>query len=216
MNDSSVTIQDDSGQAPPAPRKGALNRLYWWILGWADTPYGVPALFILAMVESSIFPIPPDPLLVSLAGGKPARSFFYSSICTAGSVIGGMIGYAIGYFFIETIGMKIINFYGVIDKYSMIQELYEKHNAIVVLVAGVTPIPYKVFTIAGGAFQVSFVTFVLASIAGRGFRFFLEGLLMYYYGVQIRDFIDKYMSLLSWLFGFLLVGGFVAVKYFSG
>ena len=195
--------------------KGVLNRLYWWILGWADTPYGAPALFILAMAESSFFPIPPDPLLVALAVGKPARALYYSALCTAGSVIGGVIGYGIGFFFIESIGMRIIEFYGVMEKYSSIQKLYEEHNAIVVLVAGVTPIPYKVFTIAGGAFQVSFVTFVLASIAGRGFRFFLEGALLYYYGEQIRDFIGKYMTWLSWIFGILLVGGFVAIRYLA-
>ena len=203
------------GAAKATPRKGVLNRLYWWILSWAETPYGAPALFILAMAESSFFPIPPDPLLVALAVGKPARSLYYAALCTAGSVIGGVIGYGIGYYFIETIGMRIIELYGVTEKYSVIQKLYEEHNAIVVLVAGVTPIPYKVFTIAGGAFHVSFITFVLASIAGRGFRFFLEGVLLYYYGEKIRDFIDKYMTWLSWIFGILLVGGFVAVKYLA-
>ncbi|MDH5679577.1 MAG: VTT domain-containing protein [Nitrospinota bacterium] len=224
MNDDVTTSTQEAGggasgdtaTAPIPPRKGALNRLYWWILSWADTPYGAPALFILAMAESSFFPIPPDPLLVALAVGKPARALYYSALCTIGSVIGGVIGYGIGYFFIESVGMRIIEFYGVSAKYATIQKLYEEHNAIVVLVAGVTPIPYKVFTIAGGAFQVSFITFVLASIAGRGFRFFLEGVLLYYYGEKIRDFIDKYMTWLSWIFGILLVGGFVAIKYLAG
>jgi len=215
MSEQTAVAQTPGAKAETAKSGGMLNRLYWWVLSWADTPYGTPALFIVAVVESSIFPIPPDALLVALAVARPAKAYIYAAVCTAGSVIGGIIGYGIGYFFIETIGMKIIELYGVAEKYTMIQELYEKYNAIVVLVAGVTPIPYKVFTIAGGAFKVSFITFVLASIAGRGFRFFLEGVLIYYYGDQIRDFIDKHLTKLSWIFGILLVGGFVAIKYLA-
>jgi len=213
MNESVDTAQAEAEDKPAQEPKGLMRKIYWWVLSWADTPYGTPALFTLAVAESSFFPIPPDPLLLALAAGKPSKSFFYAAICTAGSVIGGMIGYAIGYFFIESIGMKIVEFYGVMEAYGKTQQLYEQYNAIVVLMAAVTPIPYKVFTISGGAFQVSFIVFVLASIAGRGFRFFLVGTLIYFYGRQIRDFIDKYMSALSWLFGILLVGGFVLVKF---
>lgn len=205
--------QETGTQTPSATnRPGLIKRLYDWVLHWADTPYGAPALFILAVVESSFFPIPPDPLLLALGISKPKKGLWYATICTVGSVIGGALGYAIGYFFIESIGMRIIEVYGLMGKYSTIQALYEEWNAVVVLVAGVSPIPYKVFTIAAGAFEVSFVTFMLASIAGRGVRFYAEGALIRWYGEPIRAFIEKYMTLISWLFAVLLVGGFLALK----
>ena len=193
--------------------QGMMKRLYDWILHWADTPYGAPALFILAVMESSFFPIPPDPLVLALGISKPKKAIWYSAICTAGSVIGGAIGYMIGYFFIESVGTKIIALYGLADKYDTIQELYNQWNAVVVLVAGVSPIPYKVFTIAAGAFEVSFITFILASIVGRGVRFFTEGALIYYYGEPIKAFIERYMTYISWGFAILAVGGFVAINY---
>ncbi len=190
-----------------------MKRLYDWVLHWADTPYGAPALFILALMESSFFPIPPDPLVLALGISKPRRAFWYAAICTAGSVIGGALGYMIGYFFIESVGMKIISFYGLLERYDTIQELYNQWNAVVVLIAGVSPIPYKVFTIAAGAFEVSFFTFIIASIVGRGVRFFAEGALIYFYGEPIKLFIEKYMSYISWGFAILLVGGFIAIKF---
>ena len=192
-----------------------MKRLYDWVLSWADTPYGTPALFIFAMVESSFFPIPPDPLLLALGLAKPRSSIWYATVCTVGSVIGGAIGYFIGKFFIESIGMKIISLYGLGNKYASMQALYEEWNALVVLVAGISPIPYKVFTIAAGAFEVSFLTFMIASIAGRGFRFYLEGVLIFYYGEPIRSFIEAHLAKLSWAFAFLLVMGFVAIKFLA-
>ncbi|VAX24592.1 FIG139438: lipoprotein B [hydrothermal vent metagenome] len=192
-----------------------MKKLYDWVLGWADTPYGVPALFIFSMAESSFFPIPPDPLLLALGLSRPKKSFLYATVCTVGSVIGGAIGYFIGVFFIESIGMKIIGFYGLADKYSSMQALYEEYNALVILVAGISPIPYKVFTIAAGAFEVSFLTFILASIAGRGFRFYLEGFLIYFFGEPIRTFIEAHMAKLAWAFAALLVLGFVALKFIA-
>lgn len=209
-------MTDNIDKPPVVTKKSMTKRLYEWVLHWADTPYGEPALFGLAVIESSFFPIPPDPLILALGVAKPQRALWYSTLCTVGSVIGGALGYAIGYFFIESIGMKIIEFYGLAAKYSDIQHLYEEWNAVVVLVAGVSPIPYKVFTIAAGAFEVSFVTFILASIAGRGARFYAEGALIYWCGEPIRDFIERYMNIIAWLFAIMLVGGFVAVKLFLG
>ncbi len=197
-------------------KAGVFKRLYDWVLSWAETKYGVPALFVLSVAESSFFPIPPDPLLLALGLAKPKRSIWFATVCTAGSVIGGAIGYAIGLFFMDSIGMKIIELYGLAAKYSQIQVLYEEWNAAVVLVAGISPIPYKVFTIAGGAFHVSFATFMLASLAGRGFRFYMEGFLIYHYGPPIRTFIDKNITILSWAFAILLVGGFIAMKFLMG
>ncbi len=190
-----------------------LKRLYDWVLHWAETPYGTPALFILAFAESSFFPIPPDVLLITLAISIPRRAFKYATVCTVGSVLGGMFGYLIGLKFIDTIGMKIIEFYGILDKYQSIQSLYMKYDAWAVSIAGFTPIPYKVFTIAAGAFKINFPVFVFASIAGRAGRFFLVSALIYKFGPPIREFIDKYFNILSYIFVILLIGGFVLVKY---
>lgn len=190
-----------------------LRRLYNWVLHWADTPYGIPALFILAFAESSFFPIPPDVLLITLALAIPKKSFRYAAVCTIGSVLGGMFGYLIGLTFIDTFGVPILNFYGVLDKYVYIQDLYIRYDAWAVGIAGFTPIPYKVFTIAAGAFKVDFPVFVLASLAGRAGRFFLLGILIYRYGPAIKNFIDKYFNLLTVLFMIFLVLGFLVVRY---
>ncbi len=190
-----------------------LKRLYDWVLHWANTPYAVPALFILAFTESSFFPIPPDVLLITLAISIPKRSFRYAAICTVGSVLGGLFGYIIGLKLIDTIGMQIITFYGAVDKYEYIQSLYKKYDAWAVGIAGFTPIPYKVFTIAAGAFKISVPVFVLASIAGRAGRFFLVAALIYRFGPPIKDFIDKYFNLLTFVFFALLIGGFLLIKY---
>jgi len=209
-------MPDSSEGTVPNQGLSLMKRVYDWVLHWAHTPYGAPALFVLAVVESSFFLIPPDPLLLALGVSRSKKALWYATLCTAGSVIGGAIGYVIGYFFIESIGMRIIEFYGLASKYADIQALYERWNAVVVLVAGVSPIPYKVFTIAAGAFKVSFVVFILASLVGRGVRFYVEGALIYFFGEPIKDFIEKHMVHLSWAFAAMLVGGFVLIKYFIG
>jgi len=190
-----------------------FRRLYDWVLHWAYTPYAVPALFLLAFTESSFFPIPPDVLLISLALAVPKRSFRYAAICTAGSVFGGMFGYLIGLELIEAVGMPILKFYGATEKYEHIRMLYMQYDAWAVGIAGFTPIPYKVFTIAAGAFKIDFPVFVLASIAGRAGRFFLVALLIYKFGPPIKSFVDRYFNLLTIGFLVLLVLGFVLIKY---
>jgi membrane protein YqaA with SNARE-associated domain len=190
-----------------------VRKLYEWVLHWAETRYAVPALFLLAFTESSFFPVPPDVLLITLAVAIPRKSFRYAGICTIGSVLGGMLGYVIGLELIETIGMPILIFYGALDKYEYIQALYQKYDAWAVGVAGFTPIPYKVFTIAAGAFKINFPVFVLASIAGRAGRFFLVAALIYRFGPSIKVFIDKYFNLLTVIFFALLVIGFLIIRY---
>lgn len=189
-----------------------IRRLYDWVLHWAETPYGSWALFFLAFAESSFFPVPPDVLLIALALSIPARAFRYALICLAGSVIGGAAGYAIGYEFMETAGVKIITFYGLGARYDQIADLYNRHNAWAVIVAGFTPIPYKVFTIAGGAFKIDFAIFMAASAVGRAARFFLVGALIYRYGEGIRRFIERYFNLMTILFTVLLIGGFLVLS----
>ena len=190
-----------------------LRRLYDWVLSFADRPHGAWALFLVAFAESSFFPIPPDVLLIALAVGSPSRSFVFAGISTLGSVLGAALGYLLGLQFYELAGHPIIQFYGVEQRYLQVQALYQHYDALAVAIAGFTPIPYKVFTIAAGAFRINFVTFMLASVFSRGARFVLVAGLIWWLGPEIKRFIDRYFNLLTVAFVILLVGGFVIVKY---
>lgn len=206
--------------APAAPAKqrfsafGWVKRLYNWVLHWADTPYGVPALFILAFAESSFFPIPPDVLLIALALSRPKRSLYFAAICSIGSVLGGVAGYGIGYYFWDAIGQPIIDFYHAQAAYESVQIAYQENAFIAVFTAAFTPIPYKVFTIAGGICKIDLLgDLVLGSALGRSLRFFIVALLFFFFGPPIKKFIDRYFELLTVIFTLLLIGGFLAIKY---
>jgi membrane protein YqaA with SNARE-associated domain len=190
-----------------------LRRLYDWVLHWAETPYGSWALFLLAFSESSFFPIPPDILLIALAVAIPKKSLKYALICSAGSVLGGCFGYLIGWQFMASIGTRIVDFYGLTAKVEYIEVLYNKYDAWAVAIAGFTPIPYKVFTIAAGAFKINFSVFVVASLVSRSARFFIVGGLIYIFGPSIQSFIDKYFNVLAIAFTVLLIAGFLIIKY---
>jgi membrane protein YqaA with SNARE-associated domain len=190
-----------------------IRRLYDWVLSWAETPYGSWALFLLAFSESSFFPIPPDVLLIALAVAIPNKSFKYALICSFGSVLGGCFGYLIGWKFMALIGNRIVELYGLTPQVETIEILYNKYDAWAVGIAGFTPIPYKVFTISAGVFQINFLVFVIASLVSRSARFFLVGGLIYTFGPQIQRFIDKYFNLLATTFTVLLVVGFIIIKY---
>lgn len=189
-----------------------LRRAYDWVLSWADSRYGAVALFLLAFAESSFFPIPPDVLLMALALGARKKSLYFALICSIGSVLGGLAGYAIGAFAFDAIGRPIIEFYGAADKYDSIGKLYEEHGFWIVFLAGFTPIPYKVITIAGGVFKISLLPFTVASIVGRSARFFLVAGLIHAFGEPVKAFIDKWFNLLTVVFSVLLIGGFVLLK----
>ena len=189
-----------------------VRRLYDWVLNWAHSPYGGVALFVLAFTESSFFPIPPDVLLIALAVSIPAKSFRYALICSVGSVAGGIFGYLIGLYLMDAVGYNIIEFYGVADKYEYVQELYRTYDAWVVAVAGFTPIPYKVFTISAGAFEINFWVFVIVSAISRAARFFILAAVIYKFGKPIKAFIDRYFNILSIAFMVLLILGFVLIK----
>jgi|TARA_B100000315_G_scaffold50132_1_gene44701 membrane protein YqaA with SNARE-associated domain len=190
-----------------------IRKTYDWVLHWAETPYGTWALFVLAFCESSFFPIPPDILLIALAISIPLKSFKYALVCSVGSVLGGAFGYFIGIQLMDTIGKPILEFYGVKGKYEYIGGLYNQYNAWAVGIAGFTPIPYKVFTIAAGAFKIDFLVFILASFISRSARFFIVAGLIYKFGSPIKIFIDKYFNLLTIVFTVLLILGFVLIKY---
>ena len=191
-----------------------LRRLYGWVLHWAKTPYGTWALFLLAFCESSFFPIPPDVLLIALAVALPKKAFKYALVCSVGSLLGGCLGYLIGWQFMVGLGDRIIRFYGLQDNYEYIRRLYVTYDAWAVGIAGLTPIPYKVFTITAGAFRINFVVFLVASAVSRSARFFLVGGLIYLFGPKIQSVIDRYFNTLVVVFVILLILGFVVIKYF--
>jgi len=204
---------EDRTAARPIRGPGGVRRLYDWVLHWADTPYGLQALALLALVESSVFPIPPDPLLIALCLGAASRALRFATVATAASVLGGMLGYGIGavvwgsasgFFFEYVPGVTP-------EAFSTVQGLYDRWDFWAIVLAGLTPIPYKVFTISAGVFAINFPVFVLASTQSRGLRFFVMAGLIYRYGESIRLFIDRYFNLLAWIFGLLLVLGFVLV-----
>lgn len=197
------------------PRPGPVRRLYDWVLHWADTPYGVPALFILALAESSFFPIPPDPLLIALCLGAATRSLRFAAIATAASVIGGVIGYGIGagawqiaepWFFEYVPGVSQ-------EKFDLVQVFYERWDFWAVFLAGFTFLPYKLVTISAGVFGISFPVFLIASVLSRGLRFFLLAALILKFGKPIESFIDRYFNLLAVAFGVLLVVGFLLIEF---
>lgn len=199
-----------------------LRRLYDWVLKWAETPYGPIALFILAFAEASFFPVPPDALLIALALGSRLKSLRFALNCAVASVLGAILGYGIGHFAWwtgagEFSGLAIF-FFNHIPGFSeqlfyRIQEQYNQWNFWIIFTAGFTPIPYKVFTITAGAFNINFFMFIVASIVSRSARFFLVAGLIRLYGDPIREFIDKYFNLLAILFTILIIGGFVVIKY---
>ena len=190
-----------------------LRAIYDWVLGFAERPEGERALFFIAFAEASFFPVPPDMLLIPLALGAPGKALRFAAVCTVGSLLGAMLGYLLGLQFYEVLGRRIIEFYGVQDGYHQARALYQNWDAIAVAVAGFTPIPYKVFTIAAGVFHINFLTFLLASLLSRGARFFLVGGLILWFGPEIKRFMDRYFNLLTVVFVVLLIGGFLVLKY---
>ena len=181
-------------------------------MDWSESPYATPALFLIAFAESSFFPIPPVVLLMALAMSAPRRAVFYALVCTAGSVTGGMAGYAIGYHAFEIVGKPIIEAYGIGEKFDLVGQQYQDNAFAAIAIAGFTPIPYKVFTIAAGVFKIGLPTLVGASLFGRAGRFLLVGGLIRLFGPQIRSLIDRYFNVLSIAFVVLLLLGFFVMR----
>ncbi len=200
-----------SGRSLVRGLRASLHRLYAWTLHWAETPQAVLALFAIAFAESSFFPIPPDALLIAMVVATPRRFARYAAVCTLGSVLGGMFGYLIGYAFMETLGWRIIDFYGARALWGEFQAKYQDYGLLFLAIAAFTPIPYKVATIASGATQIDVLAFALVSALGRGARFFLVAGLLRLFGEPIRAFIERYFDVLSLLFVLLLIGGFLTL-----
>ena len=194
-----------------APR-GWMRKAYYWVVGWAEKPQAEKALAGLSFAESSFFPIPPDPLLIAIVTARPKKWLRFATITTVASVLGGILGYIIGAAAISAV-MPIIIQVGYEDAYKSAVEWFANYGAFAVVVAGFTPIPYKIFTIAGGAAGMSIPLFLIGSIIGRGGRFYLVAFLMQHFGRRYKDKIEKYIDVLGIAFVLLLVLGFVLIKY---
>jgi len=203
--------------AVSSPRTGrrphVVRRLYDWVLHWAETPYGTPALGVLAFAESSFFPVPPDVLLIALAVSKPKRSFRYATVCSAASVVGGFFGYLIGFALMQAVGIPLLKAYGYLDQFNELSAKFEAYQFWGVLLAALTPIPYKVFTIAAGSVHMDLLFFAVASLIGRSARFFAVAALIRCFGPPVKRLIERYFNLATLLFFALLVLGFVVVRY---
>jgi membrane protein YqaA with SNARE-associated domain len=200
-----------------------LKKMYDWVLKWAETPYGPIALFILAFAESVFFPIPPDVLLIALALGSTSKSFRLALNCTIGSVSGAFVGYAIGHFAWITANGEFTGFANFffnnipgfsVTLFNSIKALFNQWDFWVIFTAGFTPIPYKVFTVTSGVFDMNLMMFFIASVISRGARFFLVAFLIWKFGPGIKRFIEKYFNMLALGFTACLIGGFVAINYF--
>jgi membrane protein YqaA with SNARE-associated domain len=189
-----------------------LTGILHWMESFANTPYGDWALFAIAFAESSFFPIPPDILLVALCSGQPERSLWFALLCSVGSVLGGTFGYGIGFFGGRPMMHRLFN----VQKIKVVERYYDRWNAWATGIAGLTPLPYKIFTISAGAFAVNFKIFVLASILARSLRFFAVAGLIYFYGEPIKVFIEKYLNLLSIAFVLILVGSYFVIGRSAG
>jgi len=192
------------------------RKIYEWTIHWARTPQAAKALSLLAFAESSFFPIPPDVLLIAMCVAKPRKSFVYAALCSLFSVLGGMLGYLIGWAFWEAAGPFFFSYIpGFTEEaFGKVASLYQSNAFLTVFSAGFTPIPYKVFTITGGVCRISFATLVIASVVGRSGRFFLVGGLIYFFGEPVRTFIEKYLGWLTIAFVILLIAGFLVIRQF--
>lgn len=190
-----------------------IKRLYNWILSWSESRWGWLALFVIALFEASWFPLPPDILLIALCLGATKKSFRFASLCLTGSLLGAALGYGIGYYLWTTpagdptvVANFFYNHVFSVESFNNVGSLYDRFNFWIVFTAGFTPLPFKLFTIAGGMFHINFVMFIIASIVSRGMRFFLIAWLIWKFGAPIKSFIDKYFNLLATLFTILLIG----------
>jgi membrane protein YqaA with SNARE-associated domain len=190
-----------------------FQSLYDWTTHFAATPDAVWALAVISFIESSVFPIPPDLLLIPMVLAAPDQAWWLATVATLASVAGGFVGYGIGYFAFETIGKRILRFYGVLDKYAAVEKLYRRWGVWIIIVKGMTPIPYKIVTIASGAFHFNLVKFALASVVCRSIRFYLLSALLFWFGDSIRNFIEGRLTLVSTVFVVILVGGFFLLRW---
>ena len=190
-----------------------MRRMYDWMMGMAASPRAPWALGLVSFIESSFFPIPPDVMLIPMVLSDRQKAWWYATIATVTSVLGGLLGYAIGFFFFETIGKPILAFYGKEHALDTFIQFVHTYGVQAVIIKGMTPIPFKVVTIAAGVAHMDLLAFIGASIIARAMRFYLVAALLYFFGQPIREFIERRLTLVTTVFVVVLVSGFVAVKY---
>ena len=191
-----------------------LRSLYNWTLRKAEHKYSSWVLSIVSFAESSFFPIPPDVLLIPMIIAKRTKAWTYAFICTLSSVFGGVVGYAIGFFLFNSIGVLIVEFYHLTNSFNTFENYYKEYGILIVLGAGFTPFPFKFITIASGVFSLNIFLFILTSLIARGLRFYLLASLLFIFGEKIKNLIDKYFNILAVLFFILLIGSFMLIKLF--
>lgn len=192
-----------------------LRATYDWAMDVSTRPGAMWAIAVVAFVESSFFPIPPDIMLIPMVLAAPTRAWRIAAVCTVASVLGGIAGYGIGYFLYESVGQPLLGFYGYAEKFEQFADYYNEYGAWIVFGAGVTPFPYKVITIASGLTRLDPATFAVASALARGMRFFVVAALLWKFGAPIRSFIERYFGLLTVAFFASLIGGFVLIRLVS-
>ena len=191
-----------------------LRSLYNWTLKQAEHKYSSWILSIVSFSESSFFPIPPDVLLIPMIIAKRTKAWTYALICTLSSVLGGVVGYAIGFFLFNSIGILIVEFYHLSNSFNTFDNYYKEYGILIVLGAGFTPFPFKFITIASGVFSLNIFLFILTALIARGLRFYLLASLLFIFGEKIKILIDKYFNILAVLFFILLLGSFMLIKLF--
>ena len=190
-----------------------FKKTYDWTLEKAQHKNAKWYLSLISFAESSFFPIPPDILLIPMALASKARALFYAFMCTLFSVLGGILGYVIGYFFYNSVGIYIVDFYHLENSFSVFESYYKEFGILIVLGAGITPFPYKFITIASGVFGLNIFMFIVVSIIGRGLRFYLIAILLYFFGERIKLIIDNYFNILTIVFFILLVGSVFIIRF---
>jgi membrane protein YqaA with SNARE-associated domain len=193
-------------------RPSWLQRLFAWTMDQAASPYALWIPAAIAFLESSLFPIPPDVLLIPMVIAAPRRAWLIAGVCTVSSVVGGLVGYGIGALLFDAVGQPVLDFYGYADKFAQFRESYNDWGAWIVFGAGLTPFPYKVITIASGVTGLNLATFMIASVLVRGLRFFMVAAWLWYFGAPIKRFIERYLGWLSVLYYVLLLGGFLLLR----
>jgi membrane protein YqaA with SNARE-associated domain len=199
--------------APPLRKPGLLRRLYDWCIVAADKPYATWLLGAVSFVESSFFPVPPDVMLIPMALARPDRAWFYATVCTATSVAGGVLGYFIGAVLYDSVGLWLIQLYGYGNKVEAFRQAYAEWGAWIILIKGLTPIPYKIVTIASGFAGYNIFMFVILSVIARGMRFYLLAFLLNRYGAQARAIIEERLTFWVTLGAIVLVAGIIAALY---
>ena len=189
-----------------------FRRLYDWTLDKASKREASWFLSIISFAESSFFPIPPDIILIPMVLAKRTKAFYYALICTLSSVFGGILGYIIGLILFNSIGVLLVNFYHLDEQLNQFKNYYNSYGAWIVIIAGFTPFPFKVITIASGLFQLNFIVFIICSLFSRGARFYIVSSLLYFFGGKIKIFIDKYFNFLTIVFFILLIGSILIIK----